>query len=437
MRLCGNVLICLLLFVSIPAAAQDSLLTIQEAISRAIEYNFDVRISRNERTISEINNSWAMAGALPRVSATANKTFGVNDLQQKLSNGTVTEKKGTTSQGLSAGLAVNWRIFDGFRMFATKARLEELERMGEYAFKKKVDETVYDVITQYYRIVTYNEQLLATEEQITLFQDRLQFARIRLDIGTGAKYETLEAEVDLNEQRSNLIQIRKSIAQSKSTLAALLGSTADTSFTVADTILLTPLPPVAETLQQIAVANPDILMGQSHLVVLHQTKKEISADQLPSLTLNGFYNFNRSSSSAGFNLFNQTYGPSGSIGLSVPIFNGGITRRQLQVADVNIRNQQINIERIRNEVQTALANAYIDYEAALKTIELERSNLELAAENIKIATERYRLLNITAVELRQIQLSYNAARFRLINAMYQAKTAEALVALLAGDIGVL
>lgn len=438
MSRCYKVVGCLIgMFSFLQVWSQDSTLTIQEAVGLAIEHNFDVRFDRNQQEIAEINNNWAMAGALPQVSATASKSFGSNNLKQKLNNGTVTEKKGSTTEGLAAGIAVNWRVFDGFKMFATKNKLEELQRIGEYAFRKTLNETVYNVITQYYRIVTLNEQLDATHEQISLFEDRLNLSRIKYDIGTGAKYEMLEAEVDLNEQKSNLIQIQNSIKLAKSSLSALLGQNPDTAFHIADTILVMPLPPLGETLDKIELQNPDMQMANAGLNVLYQTKKEINAAILPSVTLNGFYNFNRSSNSAGFNLFNQTYGPSGNIGLSVPLFNGGVTRKQLQVADVNIRNQQISIQKMKNDLKEAVQSAYINYQSALSTIELETNNLKLASENIVIATERYKKLNITSVELRQIQLSYNSTQFRLFNALYQAKTAEAMIALLTGDISAL
>lgn len=432
----GKMIFCLLSVFSITQVfGQDSLLTVKDAIKLAIEHNFDVRISRNDKEITEINNSWAMAGGLPQVSGSASKSLGTSNLNQKLNNGTVTEKKGTNSQSLAAGIAVNWRVFDGFKMFATKAKLEELQRMGEYSFRKTLNETVYNVIAQYYNIVTLKEQLAATREQILLFEERLNLSQIRYDIGTGAKYEVLEAQVDLNEQRSNLIQIQNSIAVAKSSLSSLLGQSPDTNYLVSDTILLNPLPNTEDVWQKIASQNPDILMANANLNVLNQERKEINAARLPTVTLNAFYNFNRSSSSAGFNLYNQTYGPSGSIGLSVPIFNGGITRKQLQVSDVNIRNQQISMEQVKNTIRTSVNNAYINYASALKTIQLETNNLKLAIENIRIATERYKQLNITAIELRQIQLSYNATQFRIFNALYQAKTAEALIALLTGEIG--
>jgi outer membrane protein len=424
----------LILFFNSILLAQDTLMTAQEAVKTAIENNYGIIISKNEIEIGSINNNWANAGAIPSVGATASKTIGVNNLEQKLSNGTVTRKNGNSTQNLNAGIAVNWRVFDGLKMFATKKRLEELERSGEYTFRKNLNETVFNVISSYYNIVTLNEQKNATLEQISLYNDRYMLAQRKFEIGTGAKYEVLQAEVDLNEQRSNLLSLQNSIALAKSSLNNLLGKKPDTSFIVADTILLMPLPAFADVQNKISTQNPDVLLANSQLLVLAQEKKEVNAARLPSVDLNGFYNFARNSNRAGFTLFNQTYGPSGSVGITVPLFSGILVKKQLAISDIQIKNQQLAIDQTKNDVETALTNAYINYNNALKSIDLEKNNLILATENIMIATERYKRLNITAVELRQIQISYNDAKNRLYNALYQAKIAEATVALLSGDI---
>lgn len=415
--------------------AQDSLLTAQDAIKNAIEHNYSITISKNNIEIGSINNNWANAGAVPVVSASANKVIGANNLDQRLSNGTVTRKKGNTTQNLSAGLEVNWRVFDGFKMFATKSKLEELERNGEYVFKKNLNETVYNVITSYYNIVTLSEQKNATLEQIGLYTDRFDLAQRRFEIGTGAKYEVLEAQVDLNEQKSNLLSLQNSIAVAKSSLSNLMGRAADTSFHVIDTILVQPLSPYEDIQNKIDDQNPDLLLANSELIILTQEKKEVNAARLPTVDLNGFYNFARNRNGAGFTRLNQTYGPSGSVGISIPLFNGNLVKKQLSISDIQINNQNLSIAQTRNEIRTAVTNAYINYNNALKAIELEKNNLVLATENIMIATERYKKLNITSVELRQIQISYNAAKNRLYDALYQAKVAEANVALLSGDIG--
>ena len=414
--------------------AQDTLLTAQEAIQNAIENNYGIIISRNETEIGAINNSWSNAGAVPVVSADAAYGLGLNTLHQKLSNGTYTKQSGNHTQNLAAGLAVNWTVFDGFKMFATKKKLEELERNGEYAFKKQLNETVYNVINSYYQIVTLKEQKNATLEQMRLYNARYTLAQRRFEIGTGAKYEVLEAQVDLNAQRSSLLYLENSISVAKSTLSNLMGKRSDTSFRVADTILVNPLPAFEELQNKINLQNPDILLANSQLTILTQTKKETNAERLPSVVLQGFYNFNKNSNDAGFTLYNQTYGPSGSVGLSIPIFNGSLVKRQLDINDIQIKNQTLAVAQTKDNVQTDLTNAYISYNNALKAIELEQSNFVLQMEDIQIAIERYKKLAITSVELRQIQTSYNDAVNRLYNALFQGKLAETTIALLTGEI---
>ncbi|MEO9022971.1 MAG: TolC family protein [Ginsengibacter sp.] len=426
---------CLIVFTNCAVHAQDTLLSAQDAVQYAIEHNYGIIISKNNIEIGSINNNWANAGAVPVISATANKVIGLNNLEQKLSNGTVTRKNGNITHNLTAGVAVTWHVFDGLKMFATKEKLAELERAGEYTFKKSLNETVYNVITSYYNIVTLKEQKKATLEQISLYTDRYNLAQRRFEIGTGAKYEVLEAQVDLNEQRSNLLVLQNSIALAKSSFSNLIGKDdTDTSFNVADTILVMPLPLYSDIQSKIEKQNPDVLLANSQLNVLTQEKKEVNAERLPTVDLNGFYNFSKNSNGAGFTLFNQTYGPSGSVGLTIPLFNGVLVKKQLAISDIQIKNQQLSITQTKRDIQTAVNNAYINYNNALKAIDLEKNNLVLATENIMIAVERYKKLNITSVELRQIQISYNDAKNRLYNALYQAKVAETSVALLSGDI---
>ncbi|HWH63482.1 MAG TPA: TolC family protein, partial [Ginsengibacter sp.] len=315
-----------------------------------------------------------------------------------------------------------------------KRRLEELERNGEYAFKKNLNQTVYDVVSSYFNVVTINEQIKSTLEQISLYRDRYNLAQRRFEIGTGAKYEVLAAQVDLNEQNSLLLILQNSLAVAKTSLNNLMGKIPDTSYRVTDTIIVNGVMPIAEAQIKIEKQNPDILLANSDLAVLFETKKVINADRLPVVSLHGYYNFAKTTNSAGFNLFTQTYGPMGSVGVAVPIFNGGLVKKHVAVTDIQIKNQTIAIEETKNTLRTILTNAYINYNNSIKLVELEKSNLVLAEENIYIANERYKKLNITSVELRQIQISYSDAKNRLFNALYQAKLAEAQVAVITGDI---
>ena len=421
------------IFIFINVFAEDSL-TIQQAIHFAINNNFGVVISKNSIEIGKLNNSWANAGAYPTISATASKGLGINNIQQKLNSGADIKRNGAVNQNLNAGVNINWNVLNGFKLFATKKRLEELEKNGEYSFKSNLNQTIYTVVLSYYNIVKLNEQLKATAEQIQLYQDRLKIADMKYQVGSSAKYELLQAKVDLNEQESNMLSIRNSINQAKATLYNIMGKPADTSYKVADTIMINPIPDIVSVQNKINQQNPDILFANSNLEILRQSRKEISAGRLPAVIVNGNYNFLRSSSGAGLTLYNQTYGPSGSIGLSVPIFTGGAIKRGLQINDIQLKNQELTIDQIKLTANNNAVAAFLNYKNALDVVALEKNNLILNSENVFIAQQRFKELNITSVELRTVQLSYIDSENRLFNALYQAKIAETELALLTGDI---
>lgn len=413
--------------------AQDSL-TIQQAIQYAVIHNYGVTIAKNSIEIGRLNNTWENAGAYPTISATTSKAIGINNIQQKLNSGNDINKKGAVNQNLSAGVNINWNILNGFKLFATKKRLEELERNGEYAFKQNLDQTIYTVVTDYFNIVKLKEQAKATQEQIQLYQDRLKIADLKYQVGSGAKYELLQAEVDLNEQRSNLLTIQNSINIAKNDLSTIMGKSTDTSFRVADTIIVNAIPDLETVQGKINSQNPDILLANSNLEILRQTRREIASGRLPAVIVNGNYNFIKSSNGAGLTLYNQTYGPTASVGLSVPIFTGGAIRRELNINNIEFRNQSLSLEQVKLNANNAANAAFINYQNALQVIALEKDNLLLNSENVYIATQRFKELNITSVELRTVQISYIDAENRLFNALYQAKIAETELSLLTGDI---
>ncbi|HMO32533.1 MAG TPA: TolC family protein [Lacibacter sp.] len=421
--------------ISVVVLAQGTTpLTIDEAIRIAIEKNFNVVIEKNARQVGVINNNWGTAGLFPVIGATGAASIASNNLTQKLVNGTVIERNGAILRNTNAGLAVSWRIFDGMRMFATKRRLEELEQVGELNFRRQINTTVFDVISSYFQIVQLKQQKNALLETILFFEERRKIAEDRFRIGTAPKTDLLQAQVDLNLQKANLMTIDNSIQIAKANFNNLLGRSPATEFEIRDQIEPDASLTFASIREKAETQNFDLLLAQSNLAVLLQTKREIISQRLPTVTMNGNLNFSQSRNDAGFNLFNRNIGPNGNIGIAIPLFNGGNIVRQQRVADIGIENQRITIEQIRNQVQTSLLNAYQNFLNALALVQLEKENLDLIRENNTIATERFKKLSITSLELRQVQLDYINSQTRYINALFLAKIAETEMKLLAGDL---
>jgi len=411
--------------------AQEKL-TLEAAIQMALEKNFDVLIQKNAQQAAVINNNWGYAGALPSLTLSGSEGISSASLDQKLSNGTETSRNGVVQSNSSAGLNVSWKIFDGLKMFATKKRLEELETVGELNFRSQMNMTVYNVIAAYYQMVQLYQEKKALSETIRYFSEREDIAKSRFSIGTAPKTDLLQAQVDLNQQKGNLLTVENNIRVAKSNFNHLLARVPETAFEVQDIIEPDTTVDFSVLQQKAQTDNYDLLLAKSSLSILVQQRKEIRALRLPSVTLNGGLNLSQNMSAAGLTLLNRTVGPGGSVGINIPLFLGNAVRTQQRAAEAGIRGQELSIDRLKNQVQTNLINAYYNFQNALNLVTLEKNTLKLIEENNVIATERFRKLAITSLELRQIQVDYITGQTAYINALYAAKLAEAEMKLLAG-----
>jgi outer membrane protein len=414
---------------SVAIQAQDSL-SIEQAVEIALKNNYDILLSRNDAEIAVRNNTIGNAGMLPRINATVADNYTLNHLNQKFNNGNPEiDKSGVNGNNLTAGVALNWTLFDGLKMFATKAKLKRLAEIGELQFKDEIQMVVANVITNYYDVVRAELQLRAIDSAIRISEERVKLAEVKFQIGSASKVDLLQAKVDLNEQRSNSLLQRKVIEQRKADLNNLLARNIETDFAVADTIPLTE-PKLTNDLEK----NFQLQAAVKNVEVAKFEKKEVFSQFLPNLNGTVGYGYARSNSTAGFTLFNQTYGLNAGFSLNIPLFNGLNTIRQNKIASIQIISSKFNLEKIRFQTKLGYYRALKDFTNAKEQLNLEQENIQLADENQKIALERFRLAQSTSIELREAQISYVNALNRLVDARYSTKVAETELLRLQGEL---
>lgn len=420
---------------SIQAQADtNKVLTLEEAILIALGQNFDLKIAKNNEAIAQEENNWGNAGRLPNVNATANYSVTNNSVRQKLANGNEFNQDGARFQNENAGVVAQWRIYNGGAVLAAKKRLNEQEKITNLQFRLQANQVVYEVITAYLNILRFEKQKEANLEAIKLFEERMVLAENRFNIGVAGKSDFLQAATDLNFQKSLVIQIENNIGLTKAQLNNRLARNPNEPFEVSFELDDINLPPMAEMQASLDTLNPALLINKSQAVVLVNQYKEINALRLPTLGVNAAGNFNSSQNEAGFLKQNTLFGPNVSAGLAIPIFQGGVIKQRLRVNKVQQNTQDITFLSIKNDLLTSLNNAYITYQNAKRTYDLELENLGVIKENNEIAMERFKKASITQVEFRQTQVDLIESQTRMINARYLMKQAEADILVIMGKL---
>jgi outer membrane protein TolC len=269
---------------------------------------------------------------------------------------------------------------------------------------------------------------------IALAEERLKIAQTRFEVGSAAKTDMLQSAIDLNGQQNSLVDIKRQIQNNKAILNTLLLRPANQELTVADSVFTIPVMNYEEEIAKIDTQNLNLLRIQRERALLVEDRRIINSQRLPIFSVNSVTNFNRNKSSAGLFLVNSSYGPNIGVSLAVPIYNSNIFKTQLRVNEVQQKQQYMQQELLKTQVQRDLLIAFQEYQTAIRIEEMEQKNVKNAEENNFIATERFKKLQGNTIELRQAQLSLIEAQDRYINAVFRSKIAALSIDLLTGEV---
>jgi outer membrane protein TolC len=427
-----------LALLSISTFAQQRILSLEEAIANALQKNYDILLAKNDSTIASIDYSYRNAAFLPRLNANAATVWNNNNTKQTLADGTKRQSSGLKSNNISSQLALNWTLFDGLKMFATRDKAEQLLELGGLEIKDQVINTVAGVINNYYNIVRQKQQLKAIQEQMSIDSERVRLAQYRLDIGVGTKPDLLQSKIDLNAQKAGQLQQQTLIEQLKEQLNQSMSLPQFTSYDVSDTIPINTAIALGDIMATAEKNNPSLQMSKKSINIARLTLREQKALLFPTLSFNSAYNFNRNKNQKVINsfstLFNQNSGFNYGFGVTVPILNGFNTRRLIKQAEWNIQYQGLVFENQSSVTTLSVINAFQAYEQQRKALALEEENILLARENLDIIFQTYKLGAATLLQLKQAQQSLEDAYNRLIAARYNAKLSETELMRLSGQL---
>jgi len=414
------------------------LLTPEEAIAATLSNNYDILLAKNDSTIAAIDYSYRNVALFPRLNGNLGTTWTNNNAKQILSDGTKRESRGLESNNITAQLALNWTLFDGLKMFATRDKLAEFVRLGELVIKNQVINSVADVINTYYNIVRQKQQLRAIEEQMSINDERVKLAQYKLDIGAGTKPDVLQAKVDLNAQHAARLQQESLISQLKEDLNQLMGAQLNSNYEVLDTIPINKDLMLVDIQQLAENNNPSLLIAKKNIDIAGIALRERRAERFPVISFNSSYNFNRNKNQTVINtfstLYNRNYGYNYGLTATIPIFNNFNVRRLIDQAELDIKYYQLSYDNQRSLISLAVLKAYKNYEQQKRALELEEANILLAKENVSIIFQIYRLGATTYLQLREAQQSLEDAYNRLITARYNTKLSETELLRLKGEL---
>src|SRR5688572_15553462 len=433
----GGLVIFLLILLPVIKIDAQPLLTLEEAIATALQNNYDIRLSRNDSAVAALDYEYRNTVFWPRINGNAGAFWNYNNQRQEFISGEVRQGNVATNN-VNASINLDWTLFDGLKMFATRQKAEEYIELGALRIKNQVINTVAVVVNTYYDIVRQKQQLRAVEEQMSISQTRVDLSQRKLDIGVGAKPDVLQSKVDLNAQKAAQLRQLTLIQQLKETLNQTMNVVQNSAYDVSDSIPINTQLILGDIQNNIENSNTFLQILKKNIDIANYTLRERKAERFPIVSFNSAYNLNRTNNDIALNpalpIFNRNRGYNYGFTATIPILNNRNTHRLIRQAELEIQYQRLIFDNQRSLVNLGVINAFRDYELQKQALELEESNILLAKENVSIILETYRLGQATYLQLREAQKSLEDAYNRLIAARYNTKLAETELLRLKGDL---
>ncbi|WP_439505019.1 TolC family protein [Sediminibacterium sp.] len=417
----------LLLFVgtvSVEAGFSQKRLSLSDAVSIALKNSYDIQLAKNNVEIASINNYVGVAGGLPTVTATINDVENITSINQQFPDPSRNiTRTGVASNNLNANITAGILLFNGFRVKAAQQRLNELQKMNQDMLNAQIQATMASVITNYYDVVRQQNLLSTINKSIEVSQQRIDIINSRKEVGLANNADLYQAQIDLNA----LIQTKQAqqliIDQGKTNLLSLLFVSPDTTVVISDTIVVDEKINFSQ-LKNLALKNPQILAAEQQIKINELIERETAALRVPTLRATTGFNLTNTKSAAGFILENRTYGPFLGINLAIPIYNGLISKKQLQVAEINTRNAKVQRDQFLLNIETGAVRTYQAYTNSLAQLTKAKENQVLSKQLLDLVMQRFQLGQATIVDVKLAQQSFENESYRLVNLSFTAKVAE-------------
>lgn len=410
--------------------------SLKKCIETGLEKNYSIRIVKNEQQKSKNNATPGNAGYLPTVDLSGEYSGDINNIRSSLTDGTVEKSNGISTETANAGLNLNWTVFDGFGIQATYSKLKELQQMGELNTRMTIEDFVTNLTSEYYNLIRQKIRLKNLRSSVDLSKERLRIVAERYSIGSMSRLDLQQAQVDFNADSSKLLTQFEAVNTSRIRLNELMAlDNVGNDLCIQDSVIYpNPFLDEADLWAQTMETNTSLLAAQKNRTLSELDFKKAKSRNYPYVKVNAGYGYTANWYETGTTDLQQRLGLNYGLTIGLSIFDGMNKRREQRNARLDIQNQELRMQELELSLRADMSNLWMAYKNNLELWKLEKENQVVAQENYSIAIDRYKLGDLSGIELREAQNSLLEAEERQSIAEYNTKLCEISLLQLSGQI---
>jgi len=402
-------------------------LSLADAIRRGLQYNLgtvgfqnSIRQARGQRWVE-------LAALLPQVSADAFVTEQQVDLAAFGFTFSVPGFSIPTVVGPFHYFDVRAHVTQTVANFTDRRNLrasEQTLRATELSAQDARDLVVLAVTGGYLSILSASARIDSARAQVVAAEATYQQAVDRHNAGVAARIDVTRTQVELQTQQQRLTSQETDFAKQKIQLGRVIGLPLGQDYTLTDRLAYSRVANLTldQALLRAAANRADLKSAQAQVQAAELARSAAVAERYPSVNFAADYGAIGSSPQNS----HGTFSVSGTV--SVPIWQGGRVRGDIEQADAALEQRRAEYEDLRGRVDADVRLAFLDLTAAASQVGVSQNNRELAADTLGQARDRFAAGVADTIEVVQAQESVAAAEQDYIASLYAHNLAKASLA---------
>jgi outer membrane protein TolC len=403
---------------------QDSLLTdasLDQCVQYAMEHLPAINQSLIDEKIADAEIKTRLADWYPQL----NLDYSLQHYFQTpvtVINGTPTA---TAQQNFStAYFSVKQNIFDRNVLLASKTAANVRTQVKQFTTDNKIY-VALNVSKAFYSVLLSRQQIDLVDQDIVRLQRSLKDAENQYKAGIVDKTDYQRAQISLNNAVAEKKQYQETLQSRFSVLKLLMGyPQADSFHLVYDSVQLKN-EIFFDTAQEVNFSNRieyKILETQKNL--LQSNLNYYKWSFIPSISAFGNYNLTYANNDFG-KLYSREF-PSSYIGLSLnfPIFQGGKRTWQIRSAHLQLDRLAYNFTSLRDSIQSEYTQALSTYKSYLSDYYTQQENLDLATDVYKTINLQYKAGVKAYLEVIVAESDLRTTQINYLNALYNVLSSK-------------
>jgi outer membrane protein len=402
------ILIGLFLGPNIVQAAQQ--LSLRDCIDTALKYQPSIRAAQQTVHAAEGRETQAVSPYLPQLNASTGYS------ETHALGGALGD---SITKSYATQLSLNQVLYD----FGKTGNSLDAARWGIRSSEKDLARIVQDVILNvkqaYYGLLATKKLVEVAQKTIEQTEGHLKQAQAFFQAGSKPRFDVTRAEVEVNNAKLGLINAKNSVRIRTIVLNNAMGIDPGQSTEIVNAL---PAIPAIVTLEQAQAdalkIRPEMLKAEADIEAAKSRVRAEESNYFPTISANGAYNWLSGTAVMGQFRGDMQNSWNAGVMLSVPLFQGGLTRGRVSEARANQLAIEVQRDATKQTILLEVNQSYTDMESAKVRIEVMESTLQKARENLEIAQGRYEAGVGPYIEITDAQLSAVNAETDRIQAMY-------------------